>query len=395
MYPLLSKGRWALLCLLLATLCYFVLEPLLLRLIVQYSSFLGSLPARTAILRAAQLGPMASSIVVEGLTCQDPLVQILSCRILGESGYKLAVIELAYLVRGGKGMVSEEASLALEKMTGRYYSSHDLSLNAFEKAKRLVENATHSDAVKSGYTRRQIIELGLPASRALVKLLEDNLSSFNDSLLIWIVRRLKDIGHGYEASDLLPLLESRNAALRRASTEALIELGRKVVPALLPLLEFQNPWNFDSSVQVMEVLEPDLAARRITTCYLSDASTSKAEKLAYLRALGVLASPEGFEALRVGLEFEVDTRLRLAALRSIAQIEDPKVVNVLLRAVQDSERSVRRAAIQSLYSRKTIRSHNALADTYLSKDLGEEEVLLLEELLGSSKISSPDVEVER
>ena len=140
MYPLLSKGRWALLCLALGALGYCLCEPFILLLIVRHTSSISTLPARTALLRAGQIGRLAEGVVIESLNNPDLVVRLIACRLLHQQKSKSAVPQLTYLLAAERGLVQQEAIAALKAITGRSYSRSDFSEESRQEAESILQD---------------------------------------------------------------------------------------------------------------------------------------------------------------------------------------------------------------------------------------------------------------
>ena len=388
MYPLLSKGRWALLCLALGAVGYCLCEPFILLLIVRHTSSFSSLPSRTAVLRAGQIGRLAEGVVIESLNSPDLVVRIIACRLLRQQKSKSAVPQLTYLLAAERGLVQQEAISALEAITGRRYSRSDFNEQSQQEAEAILQDVLSPDAFKRKLATERFMKLGLPAVSVLVRYLERSNPNHAPISCGWLLEALARFGYGYSPSVVLPFLKRREPDIRHAAEEALIALGDDVVPYVMPLLAERHYWCFMSAVKVMAKVRPHIAARHLADRLLVKASVSTTRRANHYEALGILRSPEGLYALSVAAEFEDEPRLRLEAVRALAKVDSPGVVPALMRSVRDEDKEVRQAAIQGLYKHGSPEAHRALTDKYLGNELGNSEIETVNDLLSGAGLNA-------
>ncbi len=388
MFPLFSKGRKALFCVALVAMGYCIFEPFILLMIVRHTSWLSSIPSRTAVLRAGQVGRLAEGIIIEALQSQDMVVQIIACRLLRNRKTKAAVNQLGYLITSPNRVVRKEATAALEAITGHKYSQLDFTGKNRKAAEELIKEILSRDPDIRKYARKRMAKIGLPAVSVLVASLENLRPEEAPSSTAWLLEALAGFGYGYPPSLIVPYIERQDADIRLGAEKALKAQGDVVVPHLLPYLDTRRFWAFKSAVNVLAEVRPNIAARHLADKLVNKTTASDTRRANFYRALGRLKSPEGLYALTVGAEFESEPRLRLAAVEALGKISHPKVVPALMRAVRDEDKDVRQAAIEGLYKHGSPEAHKVLTDQYLSKDLNRNDLQKIDNLLRGAGLSS-------
>ena len=204
----------------------------------------------------------------------------------------------------------------------------------------------------------------------------------------WLLEALAKFGYGYSPKVIIPFLKRREPEIRTGAEHALVALGDDSIPYVMPLLSSRQYWSFISAVKVMAEVRPHIAARHLADKLLVKASVSPTRRGNHYQALGILGSSEGIYALSVAAEFEDEPRLRLEAVRSLAMIDSPGSVPVLMRSVRDEDKEVRQAAIEGLYKHGSPEAHRALAEKYIDKELRDSEMETVDNLLSGAGLDT-------
>ena len=184
-----------------------------------------------------------------------------------------------------------------------------------EKLDVLVRSIAFSGQAQTEELIASVVTAGGVSENALVEMLCDQ--SLDTSLrlnICWLLPRLKIEAVG---DALKTLMSDPSEQIRAEAASGLGLISQdNVVEALLDSLEHDS---------------------------------SKAVRLATLHALGLISSPRSaIHLMRVLQNFGEDAEVRADAAEALAHIEDERVVDVLIKALQDNSPLVRYSAAYSL-----------------------------------------------